>query len=517
MVDDQQQCPKAYSYLRFSTPEQMKGDSFSRQARLAQEYADRHGLDLDEHSFEDFGISAYQGRNREAGALRMFLRAAEDGTIEPGSYLLVESLDRISRQSARKASTLLGDICDMGITVVTLFDGKAYDKETLDRDPVAFIMAVLIFMRANEESATKARRLRSVWQNKRQKIAEGESVRLTSRAPQWLRPADDGVSFEIIPERGEVVRRIFEMALDGVGKKSIAERLNNEGVPVFGRGQHWHPSYIDKILNNPATYGTLTPFTSRPERKSDREACEPVEGYYPTVIDREIFERFQSLKASKAPRRGRHSKKPLQNILGGLATCPLCGSIMARVSKNVSKGWVYLACQRARQGAGCKYNAVRYDLIEPAIHSQLGYLIGDCPTGDDSLDEEIEQTRNSLEGVEGALSNVLESIENGLTPERYPSIGNRLADLQDQRDELKDTLAELLQRQTTFSGDMATRRAVNLGRAVRDHPDDKTLINSHMRECFSKVVVDFLSGELVFHWKHGGHTHLMYKVPAFEM
>jgi len=38
---------KAYSYLRFSTPEQMKGDSFRRQTSMATAYAATHGLDLD--------------------------------------------------------------------------------------------------------------------------------------------------------------------------------------------------------------------------------------------------------------------------------------------------------------------------------------------------------------------------------------------------------------------------------------------------------------------------------------
>lgn len=33
--------PKAYSYLRFSTPDQMRGDSFRRQTELAREYAIR--------------------------------------------------------------------------------------------------------------------------------------------------------------------------------------------------------------------------------------------------------------------------------------------------------------------------------------------------------------------------------------------------------------------------------------------------------------------------------------------
>ena len=35
--------PKAYSYLRFSTPEQQQGDSKRRQLDLARHYADAHG------------------------------------------------------------------------------------------------------------------------------------------------------------------------------------------------------------------------------------------------------------------------------------------------------------------------------------------------------------------------------------------------------------------------------------------------------------------------------------------
>lgn len=38
---------KAYSYLRFSTPEQMKGDSFRRQREMAEAYARTHGYELD--------------------------------------------------------------------------------------------------------------------------------------------------------------------------------------------------------------------------------------------------------------------------------------------------------------------------------------------------------------------------------------------------------------------------------------------------------------------------------------
>ncbi|MEC8482220.1 MAG: recombinase family protein, partial [Pseudomonadota bacterium] len=96
---------KAYSYLRFSTPEQMKGDSFRRQTALAQSYASKNNLILDnELTFEDLGVSAYQGRNKAKGNLGLFLEAVQTGLIERDSVLLVESLDRISRETARIAA-----------------------------------------------------------------------------------------------------------------------------------------------------------------------------------------------------------------------------------------------------------------------------------------------------------------------------------------------------------------------------------------------------------------------------
>jgi hypothetical protein len=39
--------PKAYSYVRFSTPEQAKGDSHRRQTEKAAKYAAENGLELD--------------------------------------------------------------------------------------------------------------------------------------------------------------------------------------------------------------------------------------------------------------------------------------------------------------------------------------------------------------------------------------------------------------------------------------------------------------------------------------
>src|SRR4051794_17399302 len=100
---------KAYSYIRFSTPEQLKGDSLRRQLQLSRDYALQHGLELDEE-LKDIGVSAFKGKNRTDGALGRFINLVREGKIEPGSVLLVESLDRLSRDQILAALSQFSEI-----------------------------------------------------------------------------------------------------------------------------------------------------------------------------------------------------------------------------------------------------------------------------------------------------------------------------------------------------------------------------------------------------------------------
>jgi len=110
-VTDTASRPKAYSYLRFSTPEQMLGDSVRRQWSAAKTYAARNGLDLDESlTFRDMGMSGFKGANAVRGELAAFRRGVEDGMIAPGSFLLVEDFDRLSRMNPWEALPVFQEI-----------------------------------------------------------------------------------------------------------------------------------------------------------------------------------------------------------------------------------------------------------------------------------------------------------------------------------------------------------------------------------------------------------------------
>jgi DNA invertase Pin-like site-specific DNA recombinase len=165
--------PKAYSYIRFSTPEQASGDSYRRQAELSNRYAEEHGLNLDTSlSLCDLGVSGFTGENRSKGALALFLKAVETGKVPAGSFLLVESLDRLSRDTMSEQMSLFIGLINAGLTVVTLAEGQSYSKTTINNDLSKLMLSLVIMMRAHEESLTKSRRIKAAWEAKLKSASE---------------------------------------------------------------------------------------------------------------------------------------------------------------------------------------------------------------------------------------------------------------------------------------------------------------------------------------------------------
>jgi DNA invertase Pin-like site-specific DNA recombinase len=538
------EAPKAYSYLRFSTPEQRQGDSQRRQMALAEAYAVEHSLDLDDKlRLSDEGLSAYRGKNIEAGALGAFLDAVRKRDVKPGSFLLVESLDRISRQAARKALRTLEDICDAGVTVVTLSDRRVYTAESLDGDPTSLLMSILIFIRANDESATKARRVKEAWKGKRLRIRDEPA---TAVCPAWLRLDPKTRKFQTIPDRAKIVRRIFRYTLNGRGANAIASDLNREGVPLWGRGKMWHRSYIVKILESPAVVGTLVPHTLEYEDgKRKRKALDPVPNYYPPVIRQEMWKAICALQDARAPQRGRHAGKGVRNLFAGLLVCGRCGMAMNRTNKGQPpKGQAYVVCSRARVGAGCKHEALRYDWIEDAFLWDVWSILSDAPAGVDAgaLDSQIERIQTALEETEEAINRLLYGLQQG----RSTALAVRIREAESEQEKLKAERDRLLERKAAILGQAVERKAAELVEAIEgilerkaaaserkaavlerkagrktgtlaealaNDPLDREAANLLMRQLFSKVIVDFASGALVFTWKNGAESSTLYTMP----
>lgn len=504
----------AYSYIRFSTPEQAKGDSHRRQTAAAAAYCTAHGLRLvDDAVYHDLGVSAYRGANLgEAGALGQFLRAVEDGSIPKGSTLLVENLDRVSRQAARKAVRTLERIVEAGVDVVTLSDGRCYNEEVLDSDPVALVMAVLIFTRANEESRIKATRLRSAWAGKRQRAA---SEKLTSVAPAWLSLNKETGEWTVVEDRAAIIRDIFAAALAGTGMEAIARTLNEAGIAPWRRGTVWHRSYIAKILTNPAVIGRLQPHAMEVGADGIRRRVptgEPLEGYYPAIIDTETFHAVQAQRDTS----GKYSAKggKVNNLIAGLGRCGRCGGPLARVMKGTGKkgGHAKLVCRNTLNGSGaCDAPRVRQSEVEEAVW-EIVLLSPDAmrslAISSGSLADEITATDEALTLARSVAASTADAFMASRTVRPYLKdssvLRDRLAAAEAEVERLADQLASLVSR----AGDLAAppeKTLQELRSLYPEREERRQECNALLRRLAAAVVVSD-GAAVTVQWKSGAET-----------
>lgn len=352
----------AVIYMRWSSVEQAKGSSLERQREDCRRHARLKGWKVVAEIVDD-GVSAFRGKHLASGELGRFVAAAEAGAYPDGVILLTEKLDRLSRESAKKAFAWLMQVTDAGVVVVTVDGDRRYDQHNLDMQTI--IEVIVKAQLANEESEKKASRLSAAWASKRRRLADGELSVLTRRAPAWLAVEGTPARFVVIPERAAIVRRIFEDTVAGFGKHQIARTLNQEGVATFGRAEGWHASYIQKILRSPAVLGEFQP-GQKPRGEVRSKVGEAIPDYYPKVIDADLHASAMRSMAAR-PRRVAGRGRRLVNLFSGLAVCRSCGARMTFRAKGLkprADGSLvnedYLICDGYQRGLGCA-NAHHYN------------------------------------------------------------------------------------------------------------------------------------------------------------
>jgi DNA invertase Pin-like site-specific DNA recombinase len=384
-----------------STDLQLKGDSRRRQLDGSRAYAEANNLELAEGTeLEDIGVSAFKGANAREGALGRFLAAIKSGSIKPGSYLIVESLDRLSREQVLTAQSLFLSIIQAGINLVTLMDGRVYRAGMTDLADL--ITSLVIMSRAHEESLTKSRRIAAAWKNKR---ATADQKPMTKWCPAWLTLTPDRSGYVAILERVEVVRQIFSDTSEGIGMYSIASRLNKADVATFGGPNGWHQSYIAKILGNRAVLGEFQPH-SRVEGKRVAQG-EPIKGYYPAIIDEGLFHQAQ---LGKAQRRGTGAGRKgtgFANLFSGIARCAYCRAPILFENKGGGrKGGAYLICDNSRRRRGCPSVRWRYRDFEATFLAFVEELNVQNIIAEGSQPERRKELENKLSALKGELLTV---------------------------------------------------------------------------------------------------------------
>ena len=492
----------AYTYIRFSTPDQQRGDSLRRQAEAVGRFVSENNLTLTKSAaFQDLGVSGYRGANLKSG-LGNFIAEVNSGQVPKGSYLIVESLDRLSRQKVMDALTLLVTLIDKGIKVVTLNDAG---PQILDKDAglPSLVLALSTMHRANSETEMKSQRVKAAWANKRKNAG---NVPVSSRGPEWLKFNSLTKSFEPIPERVTSIQKIFELADSGIGRNRIVKYLNGNGYPSFRNpSQGWQPSSVAKLLKNRALIGYYQPFRLMYDEQTGTRYRTPqgdeVPDYYPAVIDVDLFRRVSSRKYTPViPLKGRQGES-LSNLFTAMVYCKWCGAPMTFTNKGPGrKGGAYLVCSKARRGKDCTYRSWRYDDAEMYILYALRQLdIGAILTGID-IDGRLKEIRNELALVASQLDSnqkKLDGYENELSRSKdVPSrtILKIVKALEESIDEGKETLERLQAEErnldaptedaSTFAEKLLTLYTEMNGVA----PTERYLIRVRLRERISRII-----------------------------
>lgn len=338
---------KVFSYIRFSSAKQSAGDSYARQVKAAKAFCDEYSLEMADqrdYLFFDAGRSAYKGKHLDdTGELARFLAYVKDGTIPTGSYLVVESLDRLSREKVRDALPRFLDLLAKGINVYTSTDKRLY---TRDYNEIDLIISIITMSRAHEESATKGKRVSSAWRNK-QKDARTSGKPLGKLRPLWLDVKADG--YVLNPEKAAIVRRIFELSTKGHGSRIIAATLNQEGIPAFSAGRKnfsglWGFSTVRHILDSRTTLGEYQPHIFIDGKRTPDG--DPITGQFPAVVTEDVFYLAQAARSSRKT----HSITKTTtnfNVMAGILNCYKCGSTMHLQGQ---RGRKYYKCSKTIRG-----------------------------------------------------------------------------------------------------------------------------------------------------------------------
>jgi DNA invertase Pin-like site-specific DNA recombinase len=361
--------PLAYSYIRFSRTIQKQGRSRLRQQEAFEKWCVKNDVTPSGDAFVDDGRSGYTGDHvGPKGQLRRFLDLVEAGKIPQGSYLVVESLDRLGRESVERALERFLGILNAGVNVVTLMDGEKvyYAGKTRGSD---LIMSIIVMERANEESETKSKRSKDNWQAAFELARSPDKRPVGRQVAFWLEVVEldeldaRGKKKKVFRERPEhvaTIKRIFDDCIAGHGFVVTAKRLNADKAKAH-RAESWGPSSVKDVLENRCVLGEWEP----------KDGGGVIGGYFPQIIEPATWELAHA--AMRKRRKGDYTRQASDfQIWTQVGYCAVCGAHMNRVSKGEASGrYRYMVCSAKRRGI-CKGSfSVRSDRSEEAFKELL--------------------------------------------------------------------------------------------------------------------------------------------------
>jgi DNA invertase Pin-like site-specific DNA recombinase len=332
-------------YERLSQDDILKGESNSitNQKSILEAYATQNGFEPYRHLTDD----GYSGTPWDRPSWQELISLVENDKV---STILIKNLDRMGRDYLRTG--LYREMFkERDVRLIAVNDG--FDSFLCDDDFTSFKEIIAEFYAKGTSKKIKA--------VQRAKGNAGKPLPNNCCYGYMKDPADKN-RWLVDPEASPIVRRIFQMAVEGMGPHEIAHRLSDDKVErpcyFFGtreRGKYryeydetlpyvWNSFSVSKILERPEYLGHTVNFkTEKKSYKSKRTVVNPPEKWvvfentHEPLVDRAMWDMIQKLRETVR----RTDTIGEANPLTGLVFCGQCGAKMfnsrSRNSKPVLK------------------------------------------------------------------------------------------------------------------------------------------------------------------------------------
>ncbi len=379
-------------YARVSSDRQDVDLSVSAQLRALKDYAKANGYSV----AREYVDEAESGRVADRPQFRKMIEEGSQPKA-PFEVILVWKFSRFTRKREH-AVAFKSMLRRKGIRVVSI-------TEHADDSPTGKLMEAIIESVDEFYSENLAQ---DVVRGMREAASRG--FFLGSKAPfGYTRvKVSDGVkerpTLEVDPATAPVVKEIFESSLSGYGLKEICKTLNDRGVT--NRGKRWYKGGLHYLLTNEAYTGTAVwGLKGKGEKAQDPVR---VEGAWPALVPRELFDAVQQAMRDRAPKVQRPGRVGSRFLLSGLLKCGVCGRPYSGQGAKSGQFAYYICGTLFREGAGTC--SARY-LNAPRVEDFVVEKIRERILTEETIVELVTLVAEEIDAMAGELAGRLEVIE----------------------------------------------------------------------------------------------------------
>lgn len=312
------------AYCRVSSDSGDQLHSFAAQVQYYTRFINANeGMELVD-IYADEGITGTKTAKRDD-----FNRLVADCKKGKIDRVLTKSVSRFARNTA-DCLIYARILKEHGVSIL-------FEKENIDTAYMSSEMLLALSgAQAQEESISISKNMR--WSAER-RMRNGTFTPSTTPYGYVLKDRE----FHIVEQEAEIVRLIFMSYLSGMGKKAIADMLNEMNAPKRFGYDTWRISTVDYILSNERYIGDacfqkyytteMVPFVLR--RNQGQKAQYYLEDTNPPIISKEVYEAAQRLRNStQSTYQGPRNPK----IFSGMIRCS-CGATYAPIKVNSKMYW----------------------------------------------------------------------------------------------------------------------------------------------------------------------------------